>query len=94
MTNQFRHTVIALSSFFLLLVVLGTLNKDQASIQETIVKYTVEDINIEPLPQFDGTPTLAWSELPMLVELPLTNGIDSPAEGDLPHLTLPPLQEF
>ncbi len=93
MTKENEHTYVALVVFFFILVIFGTLNKDQASIQETIVKYTVEDIKIEPLPQFDGTPTLAWSELPMLVELPSTNGIVSPTD-DLPHLTLPPLQEF
>tara|TARA_R110002020_G_scaffold97301_4_gene232211 strand:+ start:164 stop:448 length:285 start_codon:yes stop_codon:yes gene_type:complete len=94
MTKTQRHNAVALFGFFLLLVIFGTLNKDQDSIQETIVKYTVETIEIEPLPKFDGTPTLAWSELPMLEELPSTNGIVSPTEDELPHLTLPPLQDF
>ena len=94
MTKEKRHNATALFGFFLLLVIFGTLNKDQASIEETIVKYTVETIEIEPLPKFDGTPALAWSELPMLIELPSTTGIVSPTEDELPHLTLPPLQDF
>ena len=94
MTKEQRHNATALFGFFLLLVIFGTLNKDQASIEETIVKYTVETIEIEPLPKFDGTPALAWAELPMLEELPSTTGIVSPTEDELPHLTLPPLQDF
>ena len=101
MTNQFRHTVIALSSFFLLLVILGTLNKDQDEVLRTIsltndgetiiISEKFPEV-IPDLPVINGT-TVTWNEIPPLVELPKLAGIESPTD-ELPHLTLPPLQEF
>ena len=91
MTNQSKHTIFALIGFFFLLVILGTLNKTQ----EPIVYNIVEDTIIIPdLPSMDGTPTMALNQLPMLIELPIITGIASPTEDKLPHLTLPPLQDF
>jgi|TARA_R100000541_G_scaffold905_2_gene4722 hypothetical protein len=91
MTKKNQLTYVSLLVFFLILVGLGTMNKTQ----EPIVYNIVEDTIIIPdLPSMDGTPTMALNQLPMLIELPVITGIASPTEDKLPHLTLPPLQDF
>jgi hypothetical protein len=91
MTKENQLTYVSLLVFFLILVGLGTMNKTQ----EPIVYNIVEDTIIIPeLPSMDGTPTMALNQLPMLIELPVITGIASPTEDKLPHLTLPPLQDF
>lgn len=91
MTKENQLTYVSLLVFFLILVGLGTMNKTQ----EPIVYNIVEDTIIIPdLPAMDGTPTMALNQLPMLIELPVITGITSPTEDNLPHLTLPPLQDF
>jgi hypothetical protein len=89
MTRESKHTILALIGFFFLLVILGTLNKTQ----ETVVTYEsiVEDFTPSTdLPVLAGTPSLTEAELPMLENLPEIAPVDI---AELPHLTLPPLQD-
>ena len=89
MTKESKHTILALIGFFFLLVILGTLNKTQ----ETLVTYdniAEEFIPSADLPVLAGTPSLTEAELPMLVNLPEIAPVDI---AELPHLTLPPLQD-
>tara|TARA_R110002126_G_scaffold104432_1_gene237977 strand:- start:253 stop:522 length:270 start_codon:yes stop_codon:yes gene_type:complete len=89
MTKKNQLTYVSLLVFFLILVGLGTLNKTQ----EPIVYYDIVDstIIIPDLPAMDGTPTMALNQLPMLIELPKIAAVE---DTELPHLTLPPLQDF
>jgi hypothetical protein len=89
MTKESKHTILALIGFFFLLVILGTLNKTQ----ETLVTYDsiVEDFTPSAdLPVLAGDPVLTAYDLPMLVNLPEIAPVDI---AELPHLTLPPLQD-
>ena len=89
MTRESKHTILALIGFFFLLVILGTLNKTQ----ETLVTYDNIAEEFTPsadLPVLAGTPSLTEAELPMLVNLPEIAPVDI---AELPHLTLPPLQD-
>ena len=89
MTRESKHTILALIGFFFLLVILGTLNKTQ----ETLVTYdniAEEFIPSADLPVLAGTPSLTEAELPMLENLPEIAPVDI---AELPHLTLPPLQD-
>ena len=88
MTKKNQLTYVSLLVFFFILVGLGTMNKTQ----EPIVYNIVEDTIIIPnLPDMDGTPTMALNQLPMLIELPKIAAVE---DTELPHLTLPPLQDF
>ena len=81
MTKKNQLTYVSLLVFFLILVALGTMNKTQEPI--------VYDI-IADLPAMDGTPSLTLLQLPMLENLPKIAPVDI---AELPHLTLPPLQD-
>ncbi len=87
MTKKNQLTYVSLLVFFLILVALGTLNKTRESIVYDVAENTVI---IPSLQAMDGTPSLTLLMLPMLEKLPEIAPVDI---AELPHLTLPPLQD-
>tara|TARA_R100000935_G_scaffold58634_2_gene96675 strand:- start:483 stop:770 length:288 start_codon:yes stop_codon:yes gene_type:complete len=94
MTKKNQLTYVSLLVFFLILVALGTLNKTRESIVYDVAENTVIIpsglIEFGALQAMDGTPSLTLLMLPMLEKLPEIAPVDI---AELPHLTLPPLQD-
>jgi len=95
MEKKQQTTYISLGIFFLILVGLGTMNKNQELMVVTNTNLPESYVATQPLlPALTGDSILTVAQLPALEALPSINGITVTTADDLPALVTYELSEL